>query len=108
MHLILAEAVWLRASDIHIEPFRDRIRVRYRIDGVLVERDSPPRCLLDPLLSRIRAISKIPVPQRPGPPTGRLRRLLAPLLLRRQSAPNLGVSERPPPQTGRIKLSIED
>ena len=42
-HLIITEAVQLRASDIHIEPFEDRIRVRYRIDGRLVERDSPPR-----------------------------------------------------------------
>ena len=32
----------MRASDIHVEPFEDRIRIRYRIDGVLVERDSPP------------------------------------------------------------------
>ena len=42
VQLIITEAVQLRASDIHIEPFEDRIRVRYRIDGVLVERDSPP------------------------------------------------------------------
>src|SRR6516164_8252138 len=51
VNLIIQEAVNLRASDIHIEPFADRIRVRYRIDGVLVERDSPPRRLLAPLLS---------------------------------------------------------
>ena len=43
VQLIITEAVQLRASDIHIEPFEDRIRVRYRIDGVLVERDSPPQ-----------------------------------------------------------------
>src|SRR5262249_41136581 len=43
VNLIIQEAVSLRASDIHIEPFADRIRIRYRIDGVLVERDSPPR-----------------------------------------------------------------
>jgi type IV pilus assembly protein PilB len=43
VHLMISEAVQLRASDIHIEPFEDRIRIRYRIDGVLVERDSPPR-----------------------------------------------------------------
>src|SRR6516164_2376248 len=40
VNLIIQEAVGLRASDIHIEPFVDRVRVRYRIDGVLVERDS--------------------------------------------------------------------
>ncbi len=42
MHLIIQEAVTLRASDIHIEPFADRVRIRYRIDGVLMERDSAP------------------------------------------------------------------
>lgn len=42
VQLIITEAVQLRASDIHIEPFEDRIRVRYRIDGLLMERDSPP------------------------------------------------------------------
>src|SRR5581483_8950709 len=38
VNLVIQEAVTLRASDIHIEPFADRIRIRYRIDGVLVER----------------------------------------------------------------------
>ena len=54
VHLIITEAVQLRASDIHIEPFEDRVRVRYRIDGVMVERDSPPRRLLSAMLSRIK------------------------------------------------------
>ena len=44
-NLIIQEAINLRASDIHIEPFGDRVRVRYRIDGILVERDSAPRRL---------------------------------------------------------------
>jgi len=43
VHLIISEAVQLRASDIHIEPFEDRVRIRYRIDGYLVERDNAPR-----------------------------------------------------------------
>ena len=42
-NLIITEAVQARASDIHIEPFEDRIRVRYRIDGMLIESDSPPK-----------------------------------------------------------------
>ena len=41
VHLMISEAVQLRASDVHVEPFEDRIRIRYRIDGRLVERDSP-------------------------------------------------------------------
>ena len=51
VQLMITEAVQLRASDIHVEPFEDRVRIRYRIDGVLVERDSPPRRLLGALLS---------------------------------------------------------
>ncbi|RLS39528.1 MAG: type II/IV secretion system protein, partial [Planctomycetota bacterium] len=49
VNLMIQEAVNSRASDIHIEPFAERIRVRYRIDGVLQERDNPPRRLLAPL-----------------------------------------------------------
>ena len=41
VQLMITEAVQLRASDIHVEPFEDRVRIRYRIDGVLVERDRP-------------------------------------------------------------------
>ena len=50
VNLIITEAVALRASDIHIEPFEDRVRIRYRIDGRLVERDNPPRRLLGAIL----------------------------------------------------------
>jgi type IV pilus assembly protein PilB len=57
VQLLISEAVQLRASDIHVEPFEDRIRIRYRIDGVLVERDSPPRRLLGALLSRIKILA---------------------------------------------------
>ena len=51
VQLTIAEAVQARASDIHIEPFENRIRVRYRIDGMLIERDSPPIRLLGAILS---------------------------------------------------------
>src|SRR5947208_10557331 len=63
----------LRASDIHIEPFGDRVRVRYRIDGVLVERDSPPRRLLAPLLSRIKIMSQIDISERRRCQDGRIK-----------------------------------
>ncbi len=46
VNLVITEAVKMRASDIHVEPFEDRVRIRYRIDGVLIERDAPPRRLL--------------------------------------------------------------
>jgi type IV pilus assembly protein PilB len=73
VHLIIIEAISLRASDIHIEPFSDRIRVRYRIDGELVERDSPPRRLLAPILSRIKLKSNIALSERPQPRDGRIK-----------------------------------
>lgn len=73
VNLIIQEAVTLRASDIHIEPFEDRIRVRYRIDGVLVERDSPPRRLLAPLLSRIKIMANIDIAEKRRPQDGRIK-----------------------------------
>jgi type IV pilus assembly protein PilB len=72
-HLLISEAVQLRASDIHVEPFEDRIRIRYRIDGVLVERDSPPRRLLAALLSRIKILARMDIAERRRPQDGRIK-----------------------------------
>jgi type IV pilus assembly protein PilB len=71
--LIITEAVQLRASDIHIEPFEDRVRIRYRIDGRLVERDNPPRRLLGAILSRIKILSKLDIAERRRPQDGRIK-----------------------------------
>jgi type IV pilus assembly protein PilB len=73
VQLMITEAVQLRASDIHVEPFEDRIRIRYRIDGVLVERDSPPRRLLGAVLSRIKILSKLDIAERRRPQDGRIK-----------------------------------
>ena len=73
VHLLITEAVQLRASDIHIEPFENRIRVRYRIDGMLVERDSPPRRLLGALLSRIKILSRLDIAERRRTQDGRIK-----------------------------------
>jgi len=73
VQLIISEAVQLRASDIHVEPFEDRVRIRYRIDGVLIERDSPPRRLLGALLSRIKILAKIDIAERRRPQDGRIK-----------------------------------
>ncbi|MBY0228092.1 MAG: GspE/PulE family protein [Gemmataceae bacterium] len=72
-NLIIQEAVSLRASDIHIEPFAERIRIRYRIDGVLVERDSPPRRLLAPILSRFKIMASIDIAEKRRPQDGRIK-----------------------------------
>jgi len=73
VQLMITEAVQLRASDIHVEPFEDRVRIRYRIDGVLVERDSPPRRLLSALLSRIKILSKMDIAERRRTQDGRIK-----------------------------------
>ena len=71
--LIITEAVQLRASDIHIEPFENRVRIRYRIDGRLVERDNPPRRLLGAMLSRIKILAKLDIAERRRPQDGRIK-----------------------------------
>ena len=73
VQLMIQEAVQMRASDIHIEPFEDRVRVRYRIDGVLVERDSAPRRLLGPILSRVKILSKLDIAERRRTQDGRIK-----------------------------------
>jgi type IV pilus assembly protein PilB len=73
VQLMISEAVSMRASDIHVEPFEDRVRIRYRIDGVLVERDSPPRRLLGALLSRIKILANIDIAERRRPQDGRIK-----------------------------------
>ena len=73
MQLTIAEAVQARASDIHIEPFENRIRVRYRIDGMLIERDSPPIRLLGAILSRIKILAKLDIAERRRTQDGRIK-----------------------------------
>jgi type IV pilus assembly protein PilB len=73
VQLMIGEAVQLRASDIHIEPFEERVRIRYRIDGVLVERDSPPRRLLGALLSRVKILAKMDIAERRRCQDGRIK-----------------------------------
>jgi type IV pilus assembly protein PilB len=76
MNLMIMEAVNLRASDIHVEPFADRVRVRYRVDGVLVERDSPPKRLHPPMLARIKVMAGIDIAEKRRPQDGRIKYLL--------------------------------
>ena len=73
VNLIIQEAIQSRASDIHVEPFADRVRVRYRIDGVLVERDAAPRRLLSAMLSRIKIMGGIDIAEKRRPQDGRIK-----------------------------------
>ncbi len=75
-NLMIQEAIGLRASDIHVEPFADRIRIRSRIDGVLVERDSPPRRLLAPIVSRLKIMGSIDIAEKRRPQDGRIKMMV--------------------------------
>lgn len=73
VNLIITEAVNMRASDIHIEPFEEKLRIRYRIDGELVERDSPPRRLHAAVISRIKVMATIDISEKRKPQDGRIK-----------------------------------
>ncbi len=73
INLIITEAVRSRASDIHIEPFSDRVRVRYRIDGVCVERDAIPKSMQGAVISRLKIMSRMDIAQKRLPQDGRIK-----------------------------------
>jgi type IV pilus assembly protein PilB len=68
--LIIRQAIDERASDIHIEPFKDRISLRYRIDGKLYEIPPPARHLHLPIISRIKILSKLDIAEKRLPQDG--------------------------------------
>jgi len=70
---IMMEALRKRASDIHIEPEMETCRVRYRVDGVLVEAGSPPKSMLNAISSRIKIMSNLDIAERRLPQDGRCR-----------------------------------
>jgi general secretion pathway protein E len=72
VNLLIQRAVELRASDIHIEPFENRLKVRYRIDGVLIEGESPPANLTAAVISRIKIMAKLNIAERRLPQDGRI------------------------------------
>jgi general secretion pathway protein E len=73
VNLLIARAVESRASDIHIEPFQNRLAVRYRIDGVLREGATPPPRLRAAIVSRIKIMAKLNIAERRLPQDGRIR-----------------------------------
>src|SRR6267142_2376379 len=72
-NLILVQAVKDRASDIHIEPFEKSLRLRYRIDGVLVDATPPPKQMQLALASRFKIMSSLDIAERRLPQDGRMR-----------------------------------
>jgi len=73
VNLLITRAVEGRASDIHIEPFEDEVKVRYRIDGVLHDIESVPKRLQAAIVSRIKIMAKLNIAERRLPQDGRIR-----------------------------------
>ncbi len=73
VNMIIARAVEDRASDIHIEAFENKLRVRYRIDGLLVDAESLPKRLQPAVISRIKIMSKLNIAERRLPQDGRIK-----------------------------------
>ncbi len=71
--LIITNALEMRASDVHVEPFENRLIVRYRVDGVLHEVESPPRRLSAAVISRIKIMANLDIAERRLPQDGRIR-----------------------------------
>ena len=72
VNLMLSQAVKARASDIHIEPSQNRIKIRYRVDGVLYDRLSPPKHIQSTLTSRIKIMAKMNIAEKRLPQDGRI------------------------------------
>ncbi|MFB9067198.1 type II secretion system ATPase GspE [Pseudofulvimonas gallinarii] len=72
VNIIIQRAVEGRASDIHIEPFENRLKVRYRIDGVLHEVESPPASSTAAVISRVKIMAKLNIAERRLPQDGRI------------------------------------
>ena len=72
VNLILQRAVESRASDIHIEPFENRLKVRYRIDGVLQEVEAPPARSTAAVISRVKIMARLNIAERRLPQDGRI------------------------------------
>lgn len=73
VNMLITRAVESRASDIHIEPFEDELRVRYRIDGILHDIESIPKKLQPAIVSRVKIMSKLNIAERRLPQDGRIK-----------------------------------
>jgi type IV pilus assembly protein PilB len=70
--LLITQAVQSRASDIHIEPMVDRLRVRYRIDGTCYEMDSPPKRLQGSIIARVKIMASMDMAEKRRPQDGKI------------------------------------
>ncbi len=73
VNLLLLEALETRASDVHLEAYSQRLRVRYRVDGVLQDAPSPPAHLMPAVISRLKIMAELDIAERRVPQDGRIR-----------------------------------
>ncbi|MFN3484336.1 MAG: type II secretion system ATPase GspE [Planctomycetota bacterium] len=70
VNMILFQALKMRASDVHIQPYEDKLQVRYRIDGILYDMMAPPKKIQDAVISRIKIMGKMDIAERRLPQDG--------------------------------------
>lgn len=73
VNLVLYQGIKSKASDIHLEPYEQKLRLRYRVDGVLYESSPPPKHMHPAIISRIKILSKLDIAERRVPQDGRFR-----------------------------------
>src|SRR5437667_3864335 len=73
VNLLIENAIAAQASDIHVEPFEDTLRIRYRLDGILYDQEAPPRRLQAAVTSRIKIMAEMNIAERRLPQDGRIR-----------------------------------
>ena len=100
---VMLDAIAAGASDIHFEPYEKFFRIRYRIDGVLMEIAQPPLAIKDKVASRIKVISKLDIAERRVPQDGRMK-----LVLSKTRAIDFRVSSLPTLWGEKIVLRILD
>ncbi len=71
VNMILFQALKMRASDVHIQPYEDKVQIRYRIDGILYDQESPPKSVQEAIISRIKVMGKMDIAERRIPQDGR-------------------------------------
>ncbi len=70
VNMLIFQAIKMRASDIHVQPYQDRLQVRYRVDGMLYDVMSPPKKLQEAIISRIKVMAKMDIAERRLPQDG--------------------------------------
>jgi len=71
VNMVLFQALKMRASDVHIQPFEEQLQIRYRIDGVLYDMESVPKKVQDAVISRVKVMGKMDIAERRIPQDGR-------------------------------------